>query len=179
MSSAHSFTATLHLFEDNLWFYHFLVPNPIAEQLLASPTGRRVLCTLQHSQSYHCSLMPDGLGGWFINVNQQLREKLQLHDGSPLYVLLLPDTTEFGMPMPEELEECLNQDEAAKSLFNALTPGKQRNLIYIVSTVKSNAIKMRRALVIAAHIKAYPKLDFKALNVALKAANQDAKSSGR
>jgi hypothetical protein len=171
----HQFTAKLHLFEDNLWFYHVLVPEAIAAEYLASETGRRVLCSIEGSDGFHAGLMPDGLGGWFININQKLRDALGLREDMEVTVTLAPDPTPFGMPMPEEFEECLWQNPEAKTIFEALTPGRQRNLIYIVNNVKSPAIKLRRSLVITNHLLQYPKIDFKALNVELKAANQKAK----
>lgn len=172
----HQFTAKLHLFEDNLWFYHILLPEAVAADFLASETGRRVLCSIQGSEGFHAALMPDGLGAWFININQKLRDVLGLREDMEVDVTLVPDTTPFGMPMPEEFEETLWQNPEAKAIFEALTPGKQRNLIYIVSQVKSSNIKVRRSLVIANHLLHYPKLDFKALHAELKEANQKANS---
>ena len=101
----HQFTAKLHLFEDNLWFYHVLVPEAIAAEYLASETGRRVLCSIEGSDGFHAGLMPDGLGGWFININQKLRDALGLREDMEVTVTLAPDPTSFGMPMPEEFEE--------------------------------------------------------------------------
>lgn len=173
MAETHRFTATIKLFEDNnLWFYHFLVPDEVSQQLLASETGRRVLCSIDGTTPIHCSLMPDGLGSWFINVNKALREKLGWQENQERKVTLQPDTSEFGMPMPEELKEALLQDPAAKSIFDNLTPGKQRNLIYIVNQVKSPSIRLRRALVITNHLVTHNKIDFKALHQELKNANQ-------
>lgn len=170
----HQFTAKLHLFEDNLWFYHVLVPPDIAQAYLESETGRRVLFSLEGSEFFHAGLMPDGLGGWFININQKLRDALGLREDMEVTITLIPDITPFGMPMPEELEECLWQNAVAKANFEALTPGRQRNMIYIVNQVKRPAIKLRRSLVITEHLLRYPKIDFKALNQELKEANQRA-----
>ena len=52
------------------------------------------------------------------------------------------------MPMPLELEQALKLDEVANGLFHALTAGKQRNLIYLVSQVKSSEKRVKKALVI-------------------------------
>lgn len=39
--------------------------------------------------------------------------------------------------MPEELEELLHQDEEGNRLFHALTPGKQRTLLYYIGAPKT------------------------------------------
>jgi len=176
MSATHSFNSTIQLFEDNLWFYHFLIPPKVASYFLSLPSSRRVLCKINGNTAFNCALMPDGLGEYFINLPQKTRNELDLKKHQELHVTLEADTSEYGMPMPEELREMLHQDPEGNAAFMALTPGKQRNLIYIVNNVKSNAIKMRRAFVIVTHLRIHPKLDFKQLNVELKAANQAAKN---
>ena len=170
-----SFKSTVQLFEDNLWFYHFLVPAEIVTYFLKLPSARRVLCQINGDDAFNCALMPDGLGDYFINLSQQIRTKLSLGELQEIDVILTPDTSQYGMPMPEELEEMLRQDPEGNAAFLALTPGKKRNLIYAVNSVKSSAIKVRRAFVIVTHLRIHKKLDFRQLNVEIKAANQAAK----
>lgn len=80
------------------------------------------------------------------------------------------------MEMPIELREVLDQDEHADTLFHKLTPGKMRNIIYAVASVKSSEIKIRRALVYAEHLKKNKgKIDFKELNQEMKEANRKAR----
>jgi uncharacterized protein YdeI (YjbR/CyaY-like superfamily) len=46
------------------------------------------------------------------------------------------DHSEFGHEVPEELQVLLDQDEEGNAFFRALTPGKQRSLIYLVSVIR-------------------------------------------
>ena len=63
----------------------------------------------------------------------------------------------------------MNQDELGNTLFHNLTPGKQRNLIYIVAKPKSQDIRIRKAIVIIEYLKSSGgTIDFKELNEALK-----------
>lgn len=152
--------------------YYLSVANEIAETFI-SKDDRRVICTLEGKEKFHCAFMPKGGGGWFILVNQKIRNKLGLVQGQVVTVELEKDTTEYGLPMTEEFRELLAQDEDGDKFFHALTPGKQRNLIYIAGNVKSPHIRMRRAIVIVEHLKGQKgKLDFKKLYEELKEANQ-------
>jgi len=111
-------------------------------------------------------------GAYFILINKQVRDQLGLALGDPVEIRLEADQSEYGMPMPDELQVTLAQDEMASRHFHALTPGKQRNLIYIVSRVKSTDSRIRKALAIAEHLNASRgKLDFKALNEVIKRYN--------
>jgi len=82
---------------------------------------------------------------------------------------LMPDDSEYGLPLPEELKELFRQDPAGKKLFHALTPGKQRTLLYIVGNVKHTEKKVFRSLAIIRHLKENNgTIDYKKLNTALK-----------
>ncbi len=166
------FTSRLEKFSSELWGHHISVPAEAVKKFVDGE-NRRVICTLNGREKYHCALMPGGENGWFINVNKQIREKLNLQLGDAVDVFLRKDRSEYGLPMPEELEEMLYQDEEGSYFFHALTKGKQRSLIYWCSNVKSSHIKLRRALVLMNHLKNYQgNLDFKQLHEELKNANR-------
>ena len=117
--------------------------------------------------------MPAGNGIYFININAELRKKLKIRQGSKVVASLVPDESEYGMDMPEELKEVLNQDPIGDKYFHSLTKGKQRNLIYIIAKLKSEHKRLEKALVMIDYLVSVEgKLDFKELNLAFKEANR-------
>src|SRR5688572_19351568 len=76
---------------------------------------RRVICTLNETETFNCSLFPSK-GDYFITVNKKLRDKLRLEVGKPVAVVLAKDESQFGMPMPEEFAEVLRQDKEGERL---------------------------------------------------------------
>lgn len=162
------FTAPIEKHDSEVWFYHIVVPQEIVDHFL-NDGGQRVVCTLNGKESFQCALMPAD-GKRFININKKLRDKLGLVLGEPVTASLSKDTSEYGLPMPDEFREMLNQDPVGDRLFHELTPGKQRNLLYIAGGVKSIDKRIERAIVIVEHLKTHQgKIDFKALNVEMKA----------
>ncbi len=166
------FVAVLQQFDSDLWGHHFMVPQEIATRLVESH-GKRVICTINDTLSYQCALMPMCGGEYFININKINRSKLGIDIGSLLQIELQPDTSKYGLPMSEEFEEVLRQDEVGSAYFHALTPGKQRTLIHYAGNVKSSAIKVRRSMVVMEHLVMHEGvIDFKALNEEMKEANR-------
>lgn len=165
-----TFSAQLQEFENqmaSLWKSHIAVPQEIAKEL-TEEGDRRVLCTINGDYKMHCALMPSK-DYWYIMFSKNARTKLNLKNGSTVQVHLEKDTSEYGMDMPEELMETFNQEPEAFTFFKALTPGKQRTLIYIVSKVKNTDSRLRKALAIATHLNEVGgKLDFKKLNEMIK-----------
>lgn len=135
-----------------------------------------MVVTVNGKVRYHAALLHDGKGGYIILLNQVRRKHLGLQTGDKLTVLLEKDTSEYGIPMSDELREVLNQDGDAHEFFHTLTPGKQRTLIYWTDNVKNPYIRIRRALVMTAHLTAQQgNVDFKQMNEELKAANRAAR----
>jgi hypothetical protein len=154
-----------------LWGLHFEVPAEIAKIFIVG-NDRRVICTINNNIKLHCALMP-AKDIWFVMLNQQVVKKLNQALGTKITVQIEKDDSEYGMPMPEELKEVLDQQPEADHYFHALTAGKQRTLIYIVAKVKSSDSRIRKALAIADHITANKgQIDYKLLNEALKMYNK-------
>ena len=162
------FSATLERSNNKLWGCHFRVPSRIVKELIEGDS-RRVVCTLNNSVEYQCAMLPFGDRSFVISVNQDLRDTLRLTFGMEVQVSLKKDNSEYGLPLPDELQELLRQDAEGDKLFHALTRGKQRTLLYIVGAVKSPEKRVERAITIVNHLKAHNcKIDYKKLNATLK-----------
>jgi hypothetical protein len=171
----HQFDKTLEKFDSNLWQYHIPIPENIALSLIVED-NKRVICTLNGQVSFQTALMKSE-AYWFILVNKNHRDQLQVQEGQKLTVTLEKDNSEFGHEMPEEFRVLLDQDELGESYFKALTIGKQRSLVYIVTKVKNSQSRLNKALAILEHLKeAKGKLDFKKLNEKIKFYNNFFKS---
>lgn len=162
-----SFEEKLGKFDFNHWSYHIPVPDAIAAQMM-DENHRRVLIWIKDSGPYHMALMK-AKECWYVLVNQELRKKMELDEERTFEVKIDRDHSEFGHDVPDEFQVLLDQDEEGNNHFRALTPGKQRSLIFIVTTVKNSESRMRKSLAIIHHLKlAKGKLDFKQLNEWIK-----------
>ena len=159
----------------DIYHWFFSVPNEIAETYIEG-ADRRVVTQVNEKVKYHCAIHADGLGGYRIMLNRERCKKLGLVRGETISVELEKDRSEYGVPMSEELREVLDQNPEADEIFHSFTKGRQRTLIYWSDNVKSSDIKIRRAIVMTDHlVNQRGDIDFKQLNVEMKAANQAAK----
>lgn len=93
--------------------------------------------SINDHHKFDTSLISGGDQKYFIKVNKIQRKMMQLNQGDPVTITLTPDTSQYGMPLPEEFSEIWQNDKEANPLFHMLTPGHQRNLIYIVNKIKN------------------------------------------
>jgi hypothetical protein len=133
--------------------WHFIhIDAAVGKQFEKKNGTRRVVCTINGRETFHCALIPSK-GEFIIVVNKAKRTKLKIEAGDNISVELKPDNSKYGLPMPEEFEEVLRQDRDGDKLFHALTPGKQRSLIYLVSNVKDIDRRIHTALTLVEHLK--------------------------
>jgi hypothetical protein len=162
------FTARLEKVKSSLlWNYHFVLPKDVSDQLIKE--NRRVICEINKSVSFQCGIFPKGKGIYFINLNKENREKLNVEHGSELFIKLTKDESKYGIPIPPVFEELLLQDPIGEKHFHKLTPGKQRTLLYIIAKPKSEQLQLEKGLIILDFLKSFDgKVDFKGLSDALK-----------
>ncbi len=167
-----TYKSILEKFEGNLWGFHIKVESSIAEKYIEK-NDRRVLCSIDGANSFPCALMPHNSGKYFINLNKTIRTKHRLNIGDTVAFSLEKDDSEYGLPMPEEMKELLAIDDEADKYFHALTPGKQRSLLYIIGKPKRSESRLNKALAITEYLKEYKgAIDFKVMNTFIKEYNK-------
>lgn len=117
----------------------------------------RLLCKVNNNNPFPCAIMPTGDENGYIMLSKEKYKKLKLNNEEEFTIELTKDTSEFGMPLPEELEEIFKQDPEGRKRFEALSPGKQRNIIYYTSKIKSSQLRIERAWQFINNLKNEPK----------------------
>ncbi len=164
----YKFNSVLEKFENSkIWSFHFRIPDTIARAILTG--GKRVVVEINNEISYQCALLSAGEYGYFVNVNAAIRKKakLSLYDKASIHIQL--DRSEFGLPVPKVFQEVLNQDIEFKQVFGSLTMGKQRSLIHLVGTFKTERKQLEKLMTLRDYlVQVQGRLDFKELQLAFK-----------
>ena len=157
----HAVVFTTHIYKlDYLLNVRYLeVPAEIISQLGGS-MKMRLLCTVNDAVSFQCGMVALGEGKAYITLNRKILKKLDVDLGDEVRVKLEKDESKYGMETPEELSEWLDQDIEARTIFDALSPGKQRYIIYYVNSVKSPLKRMERTTLMIENLKRMPEGKF-------------------
>ena len=147
-----SFDTVLAKLSDEFGWHYVAVSREINDAFGFTGNARRVVATLNGMVSYQCALMPKD-GEFFIVVNKKHRDKLGIILGDTVHVELVRDESKYGLPMPEELREVLDQDPEGDRLFHALTPGNQRTMLYYIGKWKDIDRRIHYALTLVEHLK--------------------------
>jgi hypothetical protein len=131
--------------------HYVMVDDEVVNEFLLK-NSKRAICTIGGTK-FHCAFMQKKEGGYFINIGSKICSALNLKVGSEIELSFEVDNTEFQFEMPEEFAEVLAEDPDADAIFQNLTDGNKRGLIYLVTLVKSSDKRIERALNIAEKLK--------------------------
>jgi hypothetical protein len=126
----------------------------VAEQLLEEGENKkRLVIAFPNGTKFHRALQRSKDGVCFIRFGKSTLRDAKVEPGMQVDVTLTEDTSEFGMPFPEELQEVLAQDEEGNQKFLALKPGLRRSLLYHISSAKTIDTRIKRSLDIVHKLK--------------------------
>lgn len=144
----------------------------VAPLLKRDKNPSRIIVKINGKGAIHRALLPDGSGGYFILINNEICKQYNLEPEEDVRLSIHPDNSEYGMPLPTELEELWAMDEEAYRIFHQLTPGKQRGLIYMIGKPKGSDTRIKKAVQIHEYLKSVNgKLEPREMNAYIKADN--------
>ncbi len=148
------FTANIARFEDSeiFWTSIIIIPDAIYQDMVKIVPHKRIICRINNSISFHCGMLPKG-GFRYMMLSKDKIKSLNLEINDEILVEIFPDTSEYGMNICEELQEVLFSDPNGNSLFDKLTSGKKRSIIYLISKVKNSELRIEKSFVLLEHLK--------------------------
>lgn len=103
---------------------------------------------------FYAAVKKDKISGNFkMMFSKQKQKELNLSLGDEFEMQLFEDTSKYGVDVPEELEEVFLTDHEAFSIFETLTKGKQRSIIYAIKRFKGSQNKIDKALIMCENLR--------------------------
>lgn len=115
------------------------VSTPIREAKI-----KRLVAQLNDGEEWSCALGSAGPGEFMIMVSKARLDAHGLRVGSLAQMSLRPDTSRYGMPVPEALAEVFEFDPDIEVAFQRLLPGRQRNHLHVIGSAKSEETAAKR-----------------------------------
>lgn len=164
----YTFKSTLRVNIKHLYPLQYYVPDEVVSDL-KNTNVKRIKVNINDGESFDSSLISGGNHKYFIKINRSIQKNQGLIEGNIDSIVITPDYSKYGMPLPEEFAEIWKYDDKANEYFHQLAPGKQRNLIHIINKIKSPNLRATRSIIIMEHLKTNTgKLDFKLLLAAFR-----------
>ncbi|MEL6652413.1 MAG: YdeI/OmpD-associated family protein [Bacteroidota bacterium] len=116
-------------------YYYFRIDASVVDQF-ERKRSTRLVCEVEGKVSYSCGLNHLGDGNYFIILSNKNREKAGITLGDEVHFSIKEDPNPLGVAVPEVLDVLLQQDPEAKQIYDQITDGKKRSLIYTIMKIK-------------------------------------------
>lgn len=126
--------------------YFYLKIDASTVDLYEKKRAVRLKCILDEKVEYSCGLNHLGDGNFYIIVATKVLKSLSKHLGDTVAFEIFEDPNPLGVEVPEVLEVLLDQDDEAKAIYDKLTDGKKRSLIYTIKSVRDLDKQVNKAL---------------------------------
>ncbi|MEM8898337.1 MAG: YdeI/OmpD-associated family protein [Bacteroidota bacterium] len=130
------FTQPIQQLEKKRGGYFYLHLDAEVVEKLPKKRATRLICILEKQYSFSCGLNHLGDGNFFLILAKKYLDKLNKELGDSISFEIQEDPNPLGVEIPEALAALLEQDPDAKHIFDSITDGKKRSLIYSIIRLK-------------------------------------------
>lgn len=130
-----------------------LPETPIAEFVEGNHKRIKVVASFEEKSIEFYAALKKTKGVHLIYFSKGKQKELGVFMNDYFELQIFEDTSKYGVEMSEELEAVLLSDYEAFSIFENLTPGKQRSIIYAISRYKSSQLRVDKALILTENLK--------------------------
>lgn len=92
-------------------------------------------------------------GVYWVLFGKQHHKTLKIEPLDIFSIQLIEDTTKYGVVTPEAFDAVYDSDPDGASIFESLTDGKKRGLIYQVKRYKSEQTQVDKMLILFENLK--------------------------
>ncbi|WP_299224563.1 YdeI/OmpD-associated family protein [uncultured Psychroserpens sp.] len=136
--------------------YHLFIPNKIAEPFAKAKQLRvKVKATFKtNTIEFYAAIKKDkNTDDYKMMFGKRLQKELGVFLNDYFEMQLLEDTSKYGVDMPEELDAVFKSELEAFEIFESLTAGKKRSIIYTVIRIKNSQTRIDKALLMCENLK--------------------------
>lgn len=136
--------------------YHLYIPSEIVQPFMVSKQSRvKAKATFkQNSIEFYAALKIDkNTDDYKMMFGKRLQKELGVFQNDYFQMQLFEDTSKYGVEMPEELDAVFKTDHEAFTIFEGLTAGKKRSIIYTIVRIKNTQSRIDKALIMCENLK--------------------------
>lgn len=136
--------------------YHLQIPNGVADPFAKAKLNRvKVKATFNENEiEFYAALKKDKTNdGYLMMFGKRYQKELGVFQNDYFEMQLFEDASKYGVEMPKELDAVLLSDYDAYKIFESLTAGKQRSIIYNIIRIKNSQPRIEKAIIMCDNLK--------------------------
>lgn len=135
-------------------YYSLLLPEGIIAPFLEKNLKRvKAIATFEGKKLEFHGAIQKRNGNYYMMFGKRYQKELGLFPNDIFELQFFEDTSKYGVEVPEEFEAVLLSDYDAYQIFETLTDGRKRGLIYTIARYKNSQIKIDKTLLLCENLK--------------------------
>lgn len=135
-------------------YYSLLLPEEVILPFLEKNLKRvKVIASFKEKEiSFHGALQKRN-GNYYMMFGKRYQKELGVFSNDYFQMQFFEDSSKYGVEMPEELDAVLLSDYDAFQIFESLTDGTKRGLIYTIIRYKNIQTRIDKSLILCENLK--------------------------
>ena len=135
-------------------YYSLLLPEDVITPFLEKNIKRvKVKASFEgKTLDFHAAIQKRN-GLHYMMFGKRYQKELGIFPNDYFQLQFFKDESKYGVDMPEEFDAVLLSDYEAFQIFESLTPGKQRGIIYMIIRYKNSQTRIDEAILICENLK--------------------------
>lgn len=135
-------------------YYSLLLPQGIIQPFLEKNIKRvKAKASFEGKELHFHGAIQKRKGNYYMMFGKRYQKQLGLFPNDYFQLQFFEDDSKYGVEMPEEFEAVLNSDYEAFQIFETLTDGKKRGLIYAIARYKGTQTRIDKSILICENLK--------------------------
>jgi len=135
-------------------YYSLLLPEDVILPFLKKKIRRvKVLATFEGKELHFHAAIQKRNGNHYMMFGKRYQKELGIFPNDYFQLQLFEDDSKYGVDIPEELNAVLMSDYDAFTIFESLTDGKKRGLIYAIARYKNVQTKIDKSILLCENLK--------------------------
>ena len=135
-------------------FYSLLLPMEVIQPFLDKRIKRvKAKASFENKElDFHAAFQKRN-GIYYMMFGKRYQKELGLFPNDYFQLQFFEDDSKYGVEMPEELDAVLLSDYEAFQIFESLTDGKKRGIIYAIIRYKNSQTRIDKSILICENLK--------------------------
>ncbi|MEM9866403.1 MAG: YdeI/OmpD-associated family protein [Bacteroidota bacterium] len=130
------------------------IPDEIAMPFVDKAQKRvKVVASFEGKSISFYAALQKRQGRYFIMFSKNNQKTLGIFPNDYFTLQFLEDTSKYGVDVPEEFDAVLLGDHEAYQIFEGLTDGKKRGILYMIARYKNTQTRIDKSLLLCENLK--------------------------
>lgn len=135
-------------------YYSLLLPENIIAPFLAKKIKRvRAIAKFEGKRLEFHGAIQKRNDSYYMMFGKRYQKSLGIFPNDFFELQFFEDTSKYGVELPEEFEAVMLSDYDAFQIFESLTNGRKRGLIYAISRYKNSQTRIDKTIVLCENLK--------------------------